>query len=290
MAPPNIRVRGSIPRGFLVGRSSAGQGDQQLLDYNQLAQQMVSTGVVASAGAVSSNTVAGLSDVDVSAVADGDVFTYDAGSGLWKPVAPSGGGGGGLFGQVMSALPTAASTGLSAWVNQGGASVADSATGVTITAASNASAQNYRIRKKTAPTAPYTITALMGLTVTTSSAFSTCGLGWYDGSNKVQTVEVNQRNNTAPPLVFVVSYSSPSVLNAAHYSGGSGGNPGWVQIADDGTNVSFRYSMDGANFKTVYTVAKASGYLGSSGYSNIVFGLNPFASDSFGTLMSYTEA
>lgn len=51
--------------------------------------------IEAVAGGSGSTTLAGLTDVDTTGVADGDVLTYDSGSSEWIPAAPSGGGGGG---------------------------------------------------------------------------------------------------------------------------------------------------------------------------------------------------
>jgi hypothetical protein len=51
---------------------------------------------------------------------------------------------------------------------------------------------------------------------------------------------------------------------------------------------SFSFSQDGANFLTLETVAKSSGFLGASGYSNIAFFANPLASHTIATLMSWT--
>jgi hypothetical protein len=39
--------------------------------------------------------------------------------------------------------------------------------------------------------------------------------------------------------------------------------------------VSFGFSQDGVNFLIVYSVAKSSGFLGGSGYSNLIFFINP---------------
>ncbi len=49
-----------------------------------------------SSGGSAATALADLTDVDVSGVVDGDTLQYDATYGLWLPVAPSAGGGGGL--------------------------------------------------------------------------------------------------------------------------------------------------------------------------------------------------
>ena len=52
----------------------------------------------------------------------------------------------------------------------------------------------------------------------------------------------------------------------------------WYGVRDDGTNVYLEYSIDGANWRIHYSSSKSGGYLGSSGYTNICWGLIP---DSF---------
>src|SRR5260370_23133398 len=71
-----------------------------------------------------------------------------------NPAAASAAGG--LYNQIMSATPTMASTGLSAWLNQGSATTANSATGLQITGVSG---QLWQLLSKASPTPPYSITA-----------------------------------------------------------------------------------------------------------------------------------
>lgn len=59
-------------------------------------------GTVTELGAGGASTLATLTDVDLTGVADGDVLTYDSGGSEWLPVAPTGGGGGGGRGEYAS--------------------------------------------------------------------------------------------------------------------------------------------------------------------------------------------
>lgn len=199
--------------------------------------------------------------------------------------------GGGLFSPILSAVPTAANTGLSNWQNQNGASVTDSVVGIALSAASNGNANNIRLRTKTAPATPYTVTGLVAMTPADFSKFASLQFGWTDGT-KIQAIELSQRETSPSPLLYINSYSTVSAFNASHLAGTISTITfrEWVQIEDDGTNIFFRWSADGVNFQTFYTVAKASGYLGSSGYSNIAFGINPYGTALKGTLLSYAEA
>lgn len=212
--------------------------------------------------------------------------TGPTGSGSTGPTGAAGGGGGagGLYNQVMSATPTAASTGLSTWANQGTASVSDSAVGVCIAAPSTG--VSLRQRTKAVPgSTPYTITALVALTCDDSS-FSSAGIGWSDGT-KLHTISVVQGGGGSP-LIQVGRWATATGFASSDYqSQNVRAEVVWFRIKDDGTNVTFYWSYDGANFRQVYTVAKASGYL--STYSTLVFFTNPQGGDALGTLMSWSQ-
>lgn len=207
---------------------------------------------------------------------DGRITAIANGSG-------GGGGVGGLWSGVMSAVPTAALTGFTTWLNQGSASVADSAAGIAITAPS--AGANVRGRVQAAPVSlPYTITALVCLNGKPVGN-TTVGLGWYDGSNKLHFISLN---NNPTPVVVVTKWNSPTSFNGNDYVGtGSAPPMMWFRLNCTSTNVTFSQSNDGVNFTPIFSVAKASGFLGATGYSNIFFGVVPNGEAVVGTLMSY---
>ena len=47
----------------------------------------------------------------------------------------------------------------------------------------------------------------------------------------------------------------------------------WLGLRDDGSNIYFEFSLDGANYTTIVTSTKAAGYLSTNGYTSIFFGL-----------------
>jgi hypothetical protein len=98
-------------------------------------------------------------------------------------------------------------------------------------------------RYAAAPTAPYKITALIAAT-RNSTNYSGVGIGWYDGTNKLQTLQYLINNGSAPILV-VNQYNNPTSFSS--YNAVSLANafsqPIWLQIADDGTTVSFMFSL-----------------------------------------------
>ncbi len=196
---------------------------------------------------------------------------------------------GGLYSQVMSATPTAATTGLTNWLNQGSAVVNDSAVGICIDAPSSGASENVTGRYKASPTPPYKITVLVAST-RNSSRNNSIGVGWYDGTAKMQTITYTT-NNSGAGRFYVSMWSSVTSYFGSNFSGDNNAvaQPIWLQIADSGTTVSFAFSNDGSNFVTLYSVSKSAGYLGSSGYANVLFFINPQQSRTLGTLMSWTQ-
>lgn len=193
--------------------------------------------------------------------------------------------GGGLYNQVMSATPTSAGTGLTNWVNQGTATQTDGQTGMVIHDSSQSSA-TLRILSSAAPAAPYTITALLAVTGSPTNSI-TGGIGWYDGSSKVEDIGLVYTNGW---VLSQQEWNSPTSYNTSSAATNTGNVPlVWLQIQDDGTNVYERFSYDGVSFITLFTIAKSSGWLGASGYSNIIFFTNPQGAETYATLMSWTQ-
>ncbi len=196
----------------------------------------------------------------------------------------------GLYRQVMSATPTSASTGLTNGLNLGAAVVSDSPVGLTIDAPPVAAALSLVGRYKAAPTPPYTIRALLGVTRNTNS-YNGVYLGWYDGTAKLHIMHFQSVNSGASAIGVGRWSSATSYVSSDFQSANNAfSQPIWFQLQDDGTNVSFAFSQDGANFLPVYSVAKASGYLGATGYSNLIFIVDPRGtSRTLGTVMSWTQ-
>lgn len=188
-----------------------------------------------------------------------------------------------MYRQVMSPLPTAASTGLTTWLNQGTATFTETPVGITI---SSVPTNTIVGRYVGAPlTTPYTLRALVAATWNTTS---NVGIGFYDGTSKLQII------SCPPGGATVVHWSSPTAFAGVDVGGVPGylSQPIWLQLQDDGTNVSFAFSQDGANFLTLYSVAKSAGYLGSTGYRNLLFFVNPSNTGgsytTIGTIMSWS--
>jgi hypothetical protein len=205
-------------------------------------------------------------------------------------IATTGGSGGtGLYRQVMSATPTSATTGLTNWLNQGSATVADSTVGITMTVPPAGTGTHISGRFIAAPTAPYKITALIAAT-RNSGATNQVGIGWYDGSSKLH-VMAYALNNGGGPYLFVGKFNSATSFNSFDLQSNINGfaQPIWLQLQDDGTNISFSFSQDGANFLQLFSIAKSAGWLGASGYNDIIFWSDPANTQTIGTVMSWAQ-
>lgn len=102
--------------------------------------------------------------------------------------------------------------------------------------------------------------------------------GWTDGTKfhvfkdpASGAIEIAQFNNS-------ISRSSTTSLAGSKLDGFRS-TGFWIGLRDDGTNVFFELSQDGVYFSPVYTIAKASGWLGSSGYTNVFAGIYSEALD-----------
>lgn len=205
-------------------------------------------------------------------------------------LAPAGGSG--LYSQVLSALPTIASTGFSTWLNQQSATITDGQTGLIL--AGDLAGTHISGRTKSPPATPYNIDILIDFETLTNNPTGAYGpmFGWTDGT-KIQAL-TKFIGSGGTHKIFVLDYAT--VTSGASAAGVHGEVDGtsrmqWLRISDDGTTVSFSVLPGGSYSSPValYTVAKASGYLGASGYSSIFYGINRNAGQVSAALLSYMQ-
>lgn len=133
----------------------------------------------------------------------------------------------------------------------------------------------------TLPATPYAFRTLAVFAACEQGAAGAVFIGWSDGTKyhvmyfcSVATGgtmagwAVNRFSNSTT-FVSVEAGQQTSVNGGLQLTGFV-----WLKVRDDGTNVYFYYSPDGLNFIQLFTIAKASGYLGASGYSRLVLGIN----------------
>lgn len=166
---------------------------------------------------------------------------YDSGWIPWGPIFPF----------------TAPIDGDFAWINQGGASVDTTNGGIYLSAPADASV-NHRIRKKAAPSTPYTITAIF-LANSLAVDYHTFGLLYRNsGAGTFVTFAIQRNIGSGLPLTIVSSkYNGPTSYNANYFQlGYDSGNFVFLRIADNGTNRISSYSSDGQHWTALHTVGR----------------------------------
>lgn len=220
--------------------------------------------------------------------ATGDVLRVVAGAPAWATISA-----GGLFGPILSAIPVRATLGLTTSFNASGTfTQADTAMGITIADPTGTSGENFEGLLKAYPSSPYTLNALViapptgtnfvcvGLVIMLSTTGKLIFFGWRWSNS----------GNVWQPCV--IAYNSPTSFDTFLYSPVLSQVPLvlWYQIVDDGTNITFNISVDGVYQMPVYTVTKASSWLGASGFNFIGFAIDRSNGAVGGTLASWAGA
>lgn len=132
------------------------------------------------------------------------------------------------------------------WINQGASSVTNDAWGG-ITIKSPDTTNQFRLRLKTAPSTPYTITAnfQVGPGFAWSTSGTIFGLVLRESSTGKFVLNFCETFDTAA-FAKVDSSSGPTALSGNQVDFDT--TEVWQQIVDDGTNIKTRVSSDGINF------------------------------------------
>ncbi len=147
-----------------------------------------------------------------------------------------------------------------AWINQGGATVDATKGFIYLFMAAGSTGQNLRIRKKSAPATPYTITAAFQCTSVTAGGASEVhlGIGFRQSSDgKLHTLTVDPFS-TATRL-WSTKWTSATVFSAQYTTlllTEPLGQLLWYRIADNGTNRICSISRDGQNFMTFHSIGR----------------------------------
>lgn len=175
-----------------------------------------------------------------------------------------------------------------AWINQGSASMATTRGGLLLSCASNGGAFSCKLRKKSAPSTPYTITACFVLDV----AYG--GIG-YGGLCFRQSSDGKIHLFGVSPDAGAVYTTSRKLTNATTYSADytlasepgklTPGQPCWVRIADDGTNRICSFSNTGEDFIAFHSVGRTD-FLTAD---EIGFFVDPYSRETRLTLLSWKE-
>lgn len=208
----------------------------------------------------------------------------------------SGGGGTGLFNQIMSATPTTTSTGLTtAYNQQGSLTTTNGSTGIVLK--DTVASTRMEGILKTYPTPPFTLQAIVSpaqisadfdrIGIVISSASTTAGNNYVFFFSHASSICGTQigcmqvfHNTDANFTGSVIDQNSTSFTGWPEYE--------VLQYQDDGTNITFSYGPDGSNFTQLFTVPKASSFLSTSGFNFIGFVIAPVTAAPWsGTLLSW---
>lgn len=157
------------------------------------------------------------------------------------------------------------------WINQGSASYIEHANGpITLTIPASGSDQIRALGKAPPGSAPYTLTAKLSAQ-TWGANFAVAGLYIQDSSGKI--VYLNQAGTAGNRAAVQVNYfNSASSFNSTPKSWSTNGySTFWLRIRNDGTNWNYYWSLNGADWVSVYSTPLTA-FLGSTITSLGVFG------------------
>jgi hypothetical protein len=140
------------------------------------------------------------------------------------------------------------------WVNQGGASVTTTNGGIYLLGPATGSV-NLRCQVKTAPSTPYTITALV-IPSLIAVDFMGCGILFREsGSGKMASIAFVHNggwsvdvNKWTDATTFSAQYATAPLKSLPSYM--------FFRLADDGANRISSISTDGINFRVIHTVGR----------------------------------
>lgn len=139
------------------------------------------------------------------------------------------------------------------WTNQGSAAVDTTYGGIYLSVAANAGA-SWRIRKKTAPATPWTVTMMfLGNGIADNSTW--CLLFRESSTGRLHTIHKAATSTN----LRVTKWTNPSTVSANYVditNGIPSGRMQFFQISDDGSNRISRVSSDGQHWIQVHSVGR----------------------------------
>lgn len=172
------------------------------------------------------------------------------------------------------------------WVNQGTSTVTETNQRCCITPQAGAGSHSHRLRVKTAPTPPYTITALVKF-LGYNQNYNSVGLAFRQSSDgKLHTFANYFYNNVW--YIYSRKFSSPTAWSADYTSQiGIWSNPMWLRIADNNTNRICSISADGITWLSFHSVGRTD-YLTAD---QVGFYCDPYAANqgSLISILSWSE-
>lgn len=227
----------------LIGRQSGSAGDFQEITLGT-GLTMSGTTLNASGGNITST---GAENSEPGSPFDGDLYfpnnspyikRRNTGASRWEPWGPAW--------PMIEPID-----GDFAWINQGGATVSDTNGGVLLTGPATAG-DSIRIRKKSAPSAPWTLTTyIMPLTGDQGASGSTYGIGFRQSSDGKLHLWMMDQNPSGS--VYSIKFTNETTFSATYTSATYASLNvqaqnfpfRWLRIQDNNTDRKVYWSADG---------------------------------------------
>ncbi len=215
--------------------------------------------------------------------ATGDLFIVT--DGYWNQEVYDGSAWRPMFDGALLTVPS--SSGWS-WDNQGSATIDSSLGGLHLYVPAGTSTNSLRLRYRTAPSTPYTITAYFKPNIlgATNGYF---GFGFRQSSDgKLACALYEATPPTATPTIYSAKFTNATTYSTSYTNIKRHEWGGWLRIADNGTNRILSVSSDGKNWLAFHTVSRTD-FLTAD---QVFFGVAPSSTSLEGavTLMSWKEA
>lgn len=173
------------------------------------------------------------------------------------------------------------------WDNQGSASVATDASGSLTLTYPVTVAQSVRVLYKSAPTAPYTLTAkiLFGPGYSVSTSGSMGGIGFRENASGKLFFLAQEVEN----LVAAHKFTDPTTFSSTLASINARSQEAWLRIEDDNVDLNFSVSADGINWYEIGSEGRTT--FMASAPDEIFWGVNSLSSqdNALFHLQSWTE-
>lgn len=172
------------------------------------------------------------------------------------------------------------------WVNQGGVVASDMSSGGIQFRIPNSASENVRMLVRTAPAAPFTITAAFVPLWRGANNIGQCGVVIRDTGGEIVTMSWNRI--TEPSAYNFTNETTFSGLIRQREEWCNLTGPIWLRIEDDNTDHKFSLSMDGINFIEYATQGRLA-HLGSVDQVGIYMANLNTGDDALLNLVAYHE-
>lgn len=174
------------------------------------------------------------------------------------------------------------------WVNQGSATITDATSHVVLND-SNTGADQLRMRIKSAPSTPYTITIAFMVVCASGTWNYSAGMCVRQSSDG-KVIICGRAFFTGAPYLLSQKFSSSSAFASNNFLvshvEGHIGIVNWVRYIDDGSSRFWQFSTDGLNYVTAFSEGRTT-YMTAD---QVGFFINPYHGNTSMTVLHWSES